>query len=78
LERSVPTPPAFVYYSGISGHHSGAYHNWGGAYHRRMIDATQNFGGGTALLGFYNEERLLENDPFYVQITPSRPDEELV
>jgi hypothetical protein len=34
-----------------------------------MIDADQNSGGGRALLQFYNANRVIDSDPFYVWIT---------
>ncbi|GAA3844265.1 hypothetical protein GCM10022226_79200 [Sphaerisporangium flaviroseum] len=37
---------------------------------RRMIDATQNSLGGSALGAFYNNYRVIDDDPFYMNITP--------
>jgi hypothetical protein len=33
-----------------------------------MIDSTQNRAGGVALQQFYYDERVLDNDPFFVGI----------
>jgi hypothetical protein len=34
-----------------------------------MTDANQNSAGGNALQQFYNTNRVIESDPFYVWIT---------
>ena len=41
-----------------------------GQFSRRMIDATQNSNGGTDLNTFHLQNRVIENDAFYVLITP--------
>ncbi len=40
----------------------------GGAYSSMMIDKDDNQRGGTDLAGFYLDNRIMSNDPFYVQI----------
>jgi hypothetical protein len=35
-----------------------------------MIDATENSEGGSALGSFYVDQRILDNDAYYVWITP--------
>ncbi|MGI5506349.1 NucA/NucB deoxyribonuclease domain-containing protein [Lentzea sp. CA-135723] len=42
---------------------------WNGS--ARPIDAGDNQRGGTKLANFYGENRILDNDPFYVRVTPS-------
>ncbi|MBB5957424.1 hypothetical protein FHS29_004019 [Saccharothrix tamanrassetensis] len=42
----------------------------GGRFSRRVIDESQNSGGGGVLSRFYSGDRVLERDAFMVYITP--------
>ncbi|GAA3144792.1 hypothetical protein GCM10010466_39850 [Planomonospora alba] len=68
--RSLPRPPgkSCDEYP-MASTHEGA-HTGNGDFSRRMIDETQNSNGGSDLNTFYYNNRVIENDAFYVSIIP--------
>jgi hypothetical protein len=42
----------------------------GPGYSACMIPLSENSSGGASLLGFYNAERVLDEDAFYVEVVP--------
>jgi hypothetical protein len=68
--RSIPRPPGkqcdeYPFRSTWEGAFTG-----GGRYSIRILDGDKNGRAGTALQTFYNNDRVIERDPFYVRITP--------